>query len=125
MLSRYSFAGGRRKGGRRSDELRNVYIDQYPFGIALLVLGIFLLNVADALFTLLHLQAGGEEFNPIVAQILHLGPQWFFLIKSGVTAGCLVFLLLHLRFFVVRKLFGAVFGIYCGVFAYHIYLNSL
>ncbi len=125
MFSRYSFFGGRRQGGRREGEVSNLYVDRYPVGLSLLVVGIFLLNVLDAVFTLLHLQQGGQEWNPIVAQFLVLGPQPFFFIKCGITAGCLLFLLMHVRFYMVKRIFQAVFGIYACVFCYHMYLNSL
>lgn len=125
MISKYTFFGGRRKSGRRLKETLNIYVDKYPFGVCMLLLGIFFLNVADAVFTLLHLQHGGEEANPIIAQTLVYGPQFFFFVKCGVTAVALLFLLMHVRYFYVRKVFAAVFGIYLCVFCYHLYLNSL
>ena len=125
MPSTYTILGGRRKGGRRMLETANLYVDRYPFSIGLLLLGIFFLNCMDAVFTLLHLQRGGEEANPFMALALEFGPQAFFFIKSGITAGCLFFLLFHIRFLYVRKVFAAVFGIYSCVFGYHLYLNTL
>ena len=125
MLSSFTILGGRRRAGRRASEYANIYVDRFPAGISLLLIGIFLLNVLDAVFTLLHLQRGGEEFNPVVARIIEYGPQPFFLIKCAITLGCLLFLLFHVRFRFVQKIFGAVFGIYLGVLCYHLYLNAL
>jgi hypothetical protein len=125
MLSRYTLVGGRRLAGRRSGETAEIYVDRFPAGMCLLLVGIFLLNVLDAVFTLLHLQQGGEELNPIVARIIDFGPQQFFFIKSAITFGCLLFLLFHIRFRYVQRIFGTVFAIYLLVLCYHLYLNAL
>jgi len=125
MLSRYSIHGGRRVGVRRAGEAREVYVDRFPASAAFLLIGIFLLNVLDAVFTLLHLQDGGQELNPIVARVLAWGPQTFFFVKCGVTFACLLFLLLHARYRLVQRIFAVVFGVYFLVLVYHLYLNSL
>ena len=125
MISKYTFFGGRRNGGRRLTEKLNIYVDKYPFGICMMLLGIFFLNVADAVFTLLHIQHGGEEANPVMAMVLPYGPQAFFFVKCGITACALLFLLMHVRYFYVRKVFAAALGVYSCVFCYHLYLNSL
>lgn len=125
MISTYTLFGGSRTAGRRACESANIYVDRFPFGMSLLLVGIFFLNVLDAVLTLLHLQRGGEEANPFMAMALSFGPQAFFFIKCGVTAAALLFLLMHVRFHYVRKVLGTVFGVYCCVFCYHMYLNSL
>jgi hypothetical protein len=61
-------------------------------GLLLAVLGVVLLNLADAFFTLLFLAHGGQEMNPIVDQVLAYGPHVFILFKTlgiGVCAGFL------------------------------------
>ena len=92
FLSRYSFSGGRRmSGGERGVS----FSDRYHF-LTWVVLSLFLvLNVLDAHFTLIYLQRGGEEANPIVALLLNQGISFFIVFKSlGVALGALIFCVL-------------------------------
>ena len=79
FLSRYSFSGGRRMTG--GEEGVSFY-DRYHL-LTWIVLTLFLvLNVLDAHFTLIYLQRGGEEANPIVAALLGSGISVFIAFKS-------------------------------------------
>jgi hypothetical protein len=92
MFSRYTFFGGRRHVVRRAEDDQEVFVDRYSTGLLLAVLGVVLLNLADAFFTLLFLAHGGQEMNPIVDQVLAYGPHVFILFKTlgiGVCAGFL------------------------------------
>jgi hypothetical protein len=92
MFSRYTFFGGRRQNVRRAEDDQEVFVDRYSTGLLLAVLGVVLLNLADAFFTLLFLAHGGQEMNPIVDQVLAYGPTVFILFKTlgiGVCAGFL------------------------------------
>ena len=92
FLSRYSFSGGRRMTG--GEEGVSFY-DRYHL-LTWIVLTLFLvLNVLDAHFTLIYLQRGGEEANPIVAALLGSGISVFIAFKSfGVALGALIFCIL-------------------------------
>ncbi len=92
MLSRYSFFGGRRAGPRRDGDDREIFVDRYGNRLYAAVLGIVLLNLLDAWFTLLFLSHGGVELNPLVDRVLAQGPEAFLLFKTlgiGVCAGFL------------------------------------
>jgi Domain of unknown function (DUF5658) len=92
MFSRYTWFGGRRQHVRRLEDDQEVFVDRYGSGLLLAVLGVVLLNLADAFFTLLFLAHGGQEMNPIVDQVLAYGPHVFILFKTlgiGVCAGFL------------------------------------
>ncbi len=92
MFSRYTFFGGRRQHVRRLDDEQEVFVDRYGSGLLLAVLGVVLLNLADAYFTLLFLAHGGQELNPLVDRVLAYGPHVFILFKTlgiGVCAGFL------------------------------------
>ncbi len=53
FLSRYTFFGGRRRGGgRRLGENSDVFVDQHGEGLFLVVLSIVTLNFLDAWFTI-------------------------------------------------------------------------
>ena len=64
---------GRRKIGRRDGETSNIYVDRYDAWDWTLVLGVLGLSLLDMVFTLIHLEAGGTEANPVMAWALEWG----------------------------------------------------
>jgi hypothetical protein len=93
FLSRYSFLGGQRGGG---GEAGNSYYDRYPLATWVVLTGFLVLNLLDAHFTLVYLQRGGEEANPIAVQLLASGMWSFIGVKSfGVGVGAVIFCLLN------------------------------
>lgn len=122
ILSRF-WLSGRRRGARRRGEGTNIYVDKYTATELTLVFGILLLSVLDMYFTLVHLDAGGTEANPVMAAFLEWGGYPLFkLVKLATTFLGLAILLVHVRFRKVRTLLGVAFLIYFGVFIFHIYL---
>jgi len=69
-FSRYALWGGRRRGPRRAEEVEGTYVDVYGVGWWLLILWVAVMNCLDTYFTLLHLQAGGAEINPVADELL-------------------------------------------------------
>ncbi|HEX9793766.1 MAG TPA: DUF5658 family protein [Planctomycetota bacterium] len=122
FLSRYSFFGGRRQSGRRGGEADSVFVDIYSFR-AWVVLSLFLLlNLLDAHFTLLYLQRGGEEANPVAVMLLEWGPSVFILVKAiGVGVGAVLFCILK-NFPNARLGVFLVMVFYQLLLAYHMYL---
>lgn len=96
-LSRWSFLGGRRgAGGRRPGENARAFVDLYPMRDALILVAFLFLNLLDAHFTLVYLQRGGEEANPVAVGLLDLGMGSFIFLKGlGITAGAVFFCLLR------------------------------
>jgi hypothetical protein len=125
MLSRYTFSGGRRRGGRRDGESQGIYVDRYGWQISLLVLAILLLNVLDAYFTLVFIQMGGKEANPIAQACLDLGDIPFILVKSALIGMCLLVLIMHKTFYAVPRVLLAIGAFYSVLIAYHIALQLL
>jgi hypothetical protein len=122
IFSRY-WLKGRRRGARRDGEGSNIYVDKYSITEVLLVFGILVLSVLDMYFTLVHLDAGGTEANPVMAAFLEWGGYPLFkFVKLATTFLGLGILLVHVRFKKVRTLLGFAFLIYFGVFIFHIYL---
>ncbi|MHC4973553.1 MAG: DUF5658 family protein [Planctomycetota bacterium] len=114
---------GRRKGGRRDDEARNIYVDRYSTAEWVLVIGILVLSVLDMVFTIMHLDAGGTEANPVMAWALELGGQRAFeIVKLASTFLGLFVLLVHVRFRRVKTLLAFAFAVYASVFVFHLYL---
>jgi len=101
----------RRSRGRRESD-REGYVDRYTKRDVILLLTIFLLNVGDALMTLLWLERGGREANPIMEFFLDIGP-WAFLVQKCLVVGLwLVILVVHKNFRLAR------FGLYSALVVY-------
>jgi hypothetical protein len=123
VLSRWSFWGGRRsEPGRRDGDEAEFYVDVYN-GWTWAMLTIFMvLNLLDAHFTLIYLQRGGEEANPVAIAMLNAGIGVFIGVKAaGITLGAAVFCILNHfkngRVGVVVALF-----FYQALFVYHMLL---
>jgi hypothetical protein len=125
MLSRYTLFGGRRAGDRRSPQSSNQYVDRYPVGLAVSLVTIGVLCALDAVFTLLHLQKGGGEMNPIMDRLMQTaGPVNFLVLKCAITNLGLVVLCLHKNFRLVKPVIALLLLVYVALFAFHIYLAS-
>lgn len=122
FLSRHTLFG-RRRGGRRDGEDVNVYVDRYDALLLGAVVAILGLNVLDAYFTLLHLNRGGTELNPLVAELIDCGPLAMVSVKTAVTALCLAFLVMHQTFVFVRRIIGLVLVFYGLLLLYHLFLR--
>jgi hypothetical protein len=125
MFSRYTFFGGRRRGGRREEEARGIYVDRYSWGIVTLFLLILALNVLDAYFTLVYVQMGGKEANPIAQAFLDMGEIPFILVKSAVIGICLLVLVIHKTFYSVPRVLMVICIFYSLLLFYHLALQVL
>lgn len=115
---------GRRRDGRRTGEQDNIYVDRYGAWDWVLVIGVLVLSLLDMVFTLIHLNAGGTEANPVMAWALEWGGHGAFkAVKVATTVIGLLVLLVHVRFRRVRTLLTVAFLVYAAVFAFHIYLS--
>jgi len=97
LFSKFTFFGGRRySGGRRLGENSEVFIDRYPLWTWVMLTSFVILNLLDAHFTLIYLQRGGEEANPVAVQLLYAGMGSFIGVKAlGVGLGTAVFCMLN------------------------------
>lgn len=121
-FSRYALYGGRRKQPRRGEELEGSFVDLYGTRVWLLVMWVALLNVADSFFTLIHLQNGGSEANPVAAAMLLTGTVPFVLLKSGVIAVALLVLCVHKNFRLARAGLWIAASTYTLLLCYHLLL---
>ena len=124
ILSRYTVFG-RRGMFRRQVEGRNAYVDRYSGWMMAALVAIMVLCVLDALFTLLYLQRGGSEMNPIMAAAIGMGVVPFLAIKNGLTILGVLFLCLHKNFRHVTPVIGGVLGLYLLLLMYHLYLTTI
>lgn len=125
MFSRFTFLGGRRGGGRRDGETQGIYVDRYGWQVSGLILAILLLNVMDAYFTLVFVQLGGEEANPIAQACMDLGDIPFILVKTALIGACLLVLLMHHTFYAVSRVLQAICVFYSLLILYHLVIQVL
>lgn len=121
-FSRYSLWGGRRKSVRREEEREGSFVDLYGQRLLLLLLWVALMNVADSFFTLLHLQRGGIELNPVADMLLITGRRSFVLWKAALIGVALIVLCLHKNFVLARLGMWASALTYTCLVGYHLLL---
>jgi len=121
-LSRFSFFGGRRRGSRRDGENTNTFVDRYSLRMWALMVWVTLMNSGDSFFTLLHLQQGGIELNPVAAAMLETGRSGFVGLKSFLITVPLVVLCLHKNFALARVGLWIAAGTYSALLCYHVSL---
>ena len=124
-FSLYSFWGGRRGGSRRTDEQAGEFVDLYGTRLWLVVMWIVLMNIADSFFTLVHLQNGGVEANPMAQALLRTGREGFVFWKCGLIGLALVVLTVHKNFPMARLGLWISAGAYTLLLCYHLALFFL
>ena len=98
----YALYMSRRKTHRRDAHTATYYSDHYGPYIFSAALVLMLLCIVDAYFTLMLLQYGSSELNPILDWALNKHVLLFFSLKYTVTAGCVVLTVMHKHF----RIFG-------------------
>lgn len=121
-FSRFSLREGRRRVVRRQEEIEGSFVDLYGLRLWALVLWVALMNVGDSYFTLVHLQSGGIELNPVAAALLRTGRTSFVLTKSVLIALALVVLAIHKNFFLARIGLWTAAVTYTLLVVYHVSL---
>jgi len=124
-FSGFTLNGGRRQGARRVGEGENTFVDLYSLRLFGLLLWIALMNIADSFFTLIHLQNGGTEVNPVAALLLTTGLTPFVVLKSTLIGVALLVLCLHKNFALARLGLWVAAVAYTLLCLYHISLFSV
>ena len=128
---RRPFSPIRRKVLRRRDDRKSLYyVDEYTPRLVIPILLILLLSMLDAFFTLVLIDNGAVEINPLMAFYLEVGPGVFLTVKYLLT--CLsLFVLLMFSHRVVQsmkiesiKIFSFIIVAFTGVVAWQLYLIS-
>ena len=112
----------RREGARRAGEGERVYVDRYRASDAALLLGIFLVNIADAFFTLDWIARGGTEGNPLMDWLLAQGQMAFLFFKCLAVGAWLLVLTVHKNFQLARWGLWVLATFYGLLLLYHIFL---
>lgn len=121
-FSKYILGSGRRRKIRRSEEAEGSFVDRYDTSLFFALLWIALMNVSDSFFTLVHLQNGGTEVNPIAAKLLETGRTGFVVWKSAVIGTALLVLCMHKNFALARWGMWTAAAAYTLLVAYHLLL---
>ena len=122
---------GRRRVLRRANDQRGVCLDWHPVSLWIVVLGILLLSALDAALTLILLQYGANEANPLLRPLLERDTHQFINVKLLLTAVPLVLLVAHSRLVIygqikVERIVHGLLVIYLTVIGYELLLlNSL
>ena len=120
---------GRRQQARRQvDRDRVLYMDRYSKPVFRLIVLILLLSVLDAFFTLLLIDHGAVELNPLMAFYLNIGPTPFVVVKYSLTSLSIFVLLVYsnraiksLKIY-TRSVFSIISITFAGVIAWQLFL---
>jgi len=120
----YTFFGRRATFRRKSDQEKGGYVDRYShimFFILVLILG---LNILDSLFTMMIIDLGGQELNPLVGSFIELHGDMFWIWRFVIASIALIFLYLHRGFLFVRRVIIGIGLLYIVIVSYQMYLIS-
>ena len=121
-LSSFTISRGRRREIRRPEELEGSYVDRYGKVLMAAILWVSLMNVGDSFFTLVHLQSGGVELNPVAERLLRTGRFGFVFWKCALISLALIVLSLHKNFWLARMGLWVAAGAYTVLNLYHMTL---
>ncbi len=110
---------GRRHTFRRQGEGANQHVDRPSRRTSALVVCIVTLSLLDAFFTLLHLEQGGKEINPLMALFLGLGVPMFLIAKTTLTDLGVIFLAIHENFRLGQRALNVAAVVYSILLSYH------
>ena len=99
-----SFNPRRRTPQRRLDEARFHSLDWHSSHLLAVAIGILLLSVVDAFLTLVLLQGGADEINPIMAALIYRSVTAFAGMKIAMTGASIIFMVLLARYRFMRML---------------------
>jgi hypothetical protein len=121
-LSRFTLRGRRRSFRRKEDQERGGYVDRYNSILLCLLILIAGLNVLDALLTMMILEDGGWEINPVVRSVIQLYGDRFWVWKFAIVSVPLILLCLHSKFRLVIPVIFGISAINITVILFQIYL---
>ena len=121
-LSRFILRGRRRSFRRNEDQGTGGYVDRYGPGLLILLVLILGLNVLDAFLTMMILEGGGSEINPVVRSVIQLYGDRFWVWKFVTVSVPLILLCLHSKFRLVIPALWGISAIYMTVILFQVLL---
>ena len=126
---KYLFRNGRRESFRRDeDRQKTFFFDRYNHKFFLAITVILLLSILDALLTLIVIDRGATELNPVMAHFLEYGTLPFVIAKYILTSVGVLILLIFKNVFLTRikiythSLFPCLILVFMAVIAWEIFL---
>ena len=113
------FMNGKREEIRRQDDQSKIFlVDRYSSSIFAAIVLILLLSVTDALLTLVLIDHGAKEINPLMAYLLEIEPKIFLIVKYLLTCTSLIIFLIFRNVFLrsIKIYSSTFFSIFIGVF---------
>jgi len=121
-ISRFTLRGRRKAFRRKEDQERRGYIDCYHSGLLIPLTLTVGLTVLDALFTMMILDDGGWEINPVVRSVIQLYGYRFWVWKFVLVSFSLTLLCVHSKFRLVMPVILGITTISVLVILYQILL---
>jgi hypothetical protein len=122
ILSRYAMSGRRCSFRRTEDRRRGGYVDLYGHNLFCFLLLIAGLNILDALFTVIILESGGLEINPLVRWALDSYGHSAWSLKFAVVSCGAILLCLHSHFRMAKVSIMVIAVLFSGVVIYQLLL---
>ena len=125
---RHFMFGRRQQVRRRIDRDRVLYLDRYSKTIFRLIVLILVFSVLDAFLTLLLIDHGAVELNPLMAFYLNIGPTQFVAVKYALTSLSIFVLLVYSNKSIqslklhTRSMFSIISLTFAGVIAWQLFL---
>jgi hypothetical protein len=126
---KYFLINGRRESARREeDRARSFFFDRYNQRMFAAITAILMLSIFDALLTLILIERGASELNPVMAHFLEYGPLPFIISKYLLTSFGVVILLIFKNVFInkinmyTQSLFTCVIFAFSSVIAWELFL---
>jgi len=126
---KYLLFNGRRERSRRDEDSGKAFIfDRYNQKFFLAITVILILSVLDAVLTLIVIQRGAKELNPVMAYFLEHGTSTFIVAKYILTSVGVLILLIFKNVFLTRlkiythSLFPCVIFVFITVIAWELFL---
>ena len=126
---KYLLFNGRRVNSRRVDDGgRAIIFDRYHQNLFLAITTILILSILDAVLTLVVIQRGATELNPVMAYFLEHGTLAFIVAKYVLTSIGVLILLIFKNVFLTKikiythSLFPCVIFVFITVIAWELFL---
>jgi len=126
---KYLLFNGRRVSSRREDDGgRAIIFDRYHQNLFLAITTILILSILDAVLTLVVIQRGATELNPVMAYFLEHGTPTFIVAKYVLTSIGVLILLIFKNVFLTKikiythSLFPCIILVFMAVIAWELFL---
>ena len=102
IINKYLLTGRRGLPRRKEDRQSPQVIDRYSARLLAIITGILSLSILDAFFTLILIESGAKELNPILAYFLGVSPWHFIWTKYLLTSMSVIIVLLCKDFYLFK-----------------------